>query len=209
MESLKIKIRCCFFDMGNVLVHFSHQKMCEQIGQLCQYSGDQINQLIIESGLLNKIELGLISEVEFHSHFQDLVSRQISFEELKRASSDIFDLNSEIVPILEELKRLEIRLVLLSNTSSAHVDFIREKFEILDLFDDYTLSYEVGSMKPDQEIYLDAIKKAECLPEECFYTDDIEQNILAAKKLGIKAVQFLSAAQLADDMKKRGIPLNL
>ena len=52
---------------------------------------------------------------------------------------------------------------------------------------------------------LEAIKRAECRPEECFFTDDIAINVIAARSNGMDAVQFLSAAQLEEELKSRGV----
>jgi HAD superfamily hydrolase (TIGR01509 family) len=60
-------------------------------------------------------------------------------------------------------------------------------------------------MKPQPEIYQAAIECAGCRPEECFYTDDIPEFIEAAKRLGIDAVQFESAAQLERELARRHI----
>ena len=208
MEPKNREIRCCFFDMGNVLVYFSHKLMYEQIGKLCNRTGDEVSELMSKSGLLIKMEVGKLTEEEFHLELQNLVSQKFSYEELKIASNDIFKLNHEIVPLIKELKRMKFRLIVLSNTGKSHFEFIREKFEILDLFDDYTLSYQVGAMKPMALIYQDAVMKSGFQPEECFYTDDISAYIEAAKNLGIQAVQFQNVDQLRKTMRKRGIPLS-
>jgi putative hydrolase of the HAD superfamily len=72
-------------------------------------------------------------------------------------------------------------------------------------FHEQILSYEVGAMKPDPRIFERAIELAGCLPEECFYTDDIAEYVEAARRMGIDAVQFQSCAQLEREMVSRGI----
>jgi putative hydrolase of the HAD superfamily len=59
-------------------------------------------------------------------------------------------------------------------------------------------------MKPDAQIYQEAIERARCRPEECFFTDDIAINVEAARNNGMDAVQFLSAAQIEDELRTRG-----
>jgi glucose-1-phosphatase len=208
MEPKNREIRCCFFDMGNVLVYFSHELMHEQIGKLCNRTGDEVSELMNKSRLLIKMEVGKLTEEEFHLELQNLVSQEILYDELKIASNDIFKLNHDIVPLIKELKRMKIRLIVLSNTGKSHFEFIREKFKILGLFDDYTLSYQVGAMKPMATIYQDAVMKSGCQPEECFYTDDISAYIDSARDLGIQSVQFQNADQLRKAMRNRGIPLS-
>ena len=67
------------------------------------------------------------------------------------------------------------------------------------------LSFRVKALKPAPEIYREAIARAGCRPEECFYTDDIAAYVEAAKREGMDAVQFQSRAQIEREMRARGI----
>ena len=98
------------------------------------------------------------------------------------------------------------RLVLVSNTNALHFEMIRETYgHLLRHFDDLVLSYEIHAMKPQPEIYQAAVERAGCLPQECFYTDDIAAYIEAACRMGIDAVAFESRMQLEGEMRRRGI----
>jgi HAD superfamily hydrolase (TIGR01509 family) len=82
---------------------------------------------------------------------------------------------------------------------------VRERYPMLRHFDEFVLSYEVRAMKPSPEIYREAIARASCRPEECFFTDDIPQYVEAARREGIDAVRFESREQLEREMAARGI----
>ena len=198
-------IRTCLFDMGNVLVHFCHDRMCRQIGALCGQTGPDIRKLLFDSELQWKFERGRLSEREFHAELSRLVAAELVFEALVEAGSDIFQLNEPIVPILETLKAKGKRLVLLSNTSVSHFEFVRRRFDVLRHFDDYVLSYEVGALKPEREIFEAALRKIECAPEECFYTDDIAAYIAAAREHGLEAEVFTTAEALREHLATRGV----
>jgi putative hydrolase of the HAD superfamily len=60
------------------------------------------------------------------------------------------------------------------------------------------LSYEAGSRKPDEGIYLAAIACTNRHPSECLFFDDIQANVETALKLGIRAHLFTGV----DGMKK-------
>lgn len=198
-------IKTCFFDMGNVLVYFSHQLMCENVAQVCDCSAEQAKDLLMASGLQNDIECGRITEAEFHAAFERHFDRAIDFEDLKLAAADIFRLNDSIVPLLDELKARGMRLVLLSNTSITHLEFIQSRFDVLSRFDAFTTSYEAGAQKPDDPIYLDALAKAGCQPAECFYTDDIEAYILKARSFGIHAEIYTETTNTRSALRKLGV----
>lgn len=198
-------IRTCLFDMGNVLLHFSHDRMCQQMGQLCRKSGDDLRRLLFDSGVQWEFERGLLTAEEFHKTFHSLVGTGVDFEELIHAASDIFELNRPMVPLLEGLKAQEYRLVLFSNTSVWHYQFIRKRFEVLDCFDDYVLSYEVGAIKPEPEMYRAALRTIRCAPQECFYTDDIPRYVEAGRKFGLDAEVFTDTDQLSRLLTARGV----
>lgn len=200
-------LRTCLFDMGNVLVHFSHDRMCQQIGALCGKTGDDLRRLLLDSGVQWEFERGLLTADEFHKRVQELVGTMIDFHELIEAASDIFELNRPMTDILKALKERQIRLVLFSNTSVWHYEFIRKRFDILNWFDDYVLSYEVNAIKPEPEMYRAGLRTIRCTPQECFYTDDIPRYVEAGRKYGFDAEVFTDSDRLLRLLAVRGIDL--
>lgn len=198
-------LQAAIFDMGGVLVHFSHDRMCQQVGQLCGRSGDDLRRLLLDSGLQWEFERGLLSAEEFHDRIQQTVGRNIPFDALIDAASDIFELNRPIVPILDELRRRKLRLVLLSNTSIWHYQFICKRYDLLDRFDATILSYEVNAIKPEAEIYEAALVAIHCPPQNCFYTDDIPRYVEAGRKFGLDAEVFIDTNRLERQLRARGI----
>ena len=54
-------------------------------------------------------------------------------------------------------------------------------------------SCDIGFIKPEKEIYLYAQEKAGVDPHEILFTDDVEENVEAAKSLGWQGVVFDTA----------------
>jgi FMN phosphatase YigB (HAD superfamily) len=108
--------------------------------------------------------------------------------------------------LLATLKR-NYPLILVSNTNEAHYEFIRSKYPVLAYFDKCVLSYEVGSLKPDHKIFEHAIEIAGSPADRLFFTDDREENILAARELGIRAHQFLGQAKLLKALQDEGVQI--
>lgn len=197
--------RTIFFDMGNVLVHFSHEKMCQQIGALCGREGTGIREVLFDTGLQADFERGRLSEVELHRRLESAVGRPLDFDALRRAASDIFWLNDSIIPVIDALKARGFRLVLLSNTSVTHLNWVREEYDVLARFDHLVTSYEAGAIKPEPPIFAAALAAAQCEPQECFYTDDIAQYVETARTYGIDAEVFVGTRSLVGHLAARGI----
>ena len=189
-------IRTVLFDLGNVLLYFSHERMFAQMGALCEHTGEAVRELLLTSGTYVDLECGRLSRPEFHRRFQQLTGHAMDRRKLMRAVSDIFTPNESILPVLDELKASGHRLVLLSNTNAAHVAFIQERFDVLTRFDECVLSYEVGAMKPDPPMFEAALRAIQCEPMECFYTDDVGEYVERARGYGLQAEVFIDTRTL-------------
>lgn len=204
-KSSPMAINACLFDMGNVLVYFSHDLMCNNVSKASGVSDEVVRKILVADGLQWKIECGEITEDEFHQQFQAASGTVVDRDAFLNATADIFELNESIVPLVEELKSLGIRLVLLSNTSVNHLNFIQKRFTILSAFDDMTTSFDVGALKPDERIYLDAIERAGCAASECFYTDDIEAYVLQGRDLGLNAEIYTTTKKTRRALRELGV----
>ncbi len=194
-------IKTCFLDMGNVLVHFSHETMCQNIADLCGWSHAQTKMFLLDEGLQWQLERGEISEEQFHEEFCRASGRSLDIDQLRHAAADIFWLNDSIVPVIHRLRDAGMRLVLLSNTSVTHLRFIERNFSVLQLMHDRVTSFEAGSLKPEDRIYDVALSKAECEPHECFYTDDIEAYIRKAETFGIHSRVYTTTESLLSSLQ--------
>ncbi len=200
-------IRTLLFDMGNVLVHFSHERMCRQMAHVCRVDPAAVRELLLETDMLADFERGRLSEADVHQRFEAQFGGPIDAGELVRAGSDIFTLNDPIVPVLDALKLHGHRLVLLSNTSISHLNWIRSEFDVLDRFDALVTSCGAGAIKPDPAIFAAALAAIECAPQECFYTDDIPAYVQAGRDFGLQAEVFTHVNDLRGHLALRGVEL--
>jgi len=193
------------FDMGNVLVHFSHDRMCAQIGALCGQSAAQIRVALLESGLNADFERGFLNPEELCDRLSRAVGQSFKLNALSNAYADIFTLNEPMLAILDALKDQGRRLVLLSNTSVWHFDFIWERWPILQKLDDHVVSYKAGAIKPEPGIFQALLPLLQCPPENSFYTDDIADYIRTGREYGLQAEAFIDDIALRYQLKNRGI----
>jgi HAD superfamily hydrolase (TIGR01549 family) len=192
-----------FFDLGNVLIFFDHQKMCRQVAGLANLDPELIQKVMKTYG--DPYERGAVDDCFIHQELNKLAKKEISFEALMRAISDIFEPNLEVIEIFQQIKAKGHRLFLLSNTCSAHFSFALSQFPFLTQFDGHVLSYEVGARKPEKKIYEKALEIAGCQNKECFYTDDIFDYVASARSIGIDAEQYTNPQALMKHLQERAI----
>jgi len=198
-------IKAVIFDLGRVLIPFDFRRGYARLEALCGIPAAEIPARLAGSPLVADFESGKIAPRDFVDRFCGYLNVDIPYREFCDIWSSVF-LPDPLIPeaMLEAIARNH-RLVLLSNTNAIHFEMLVETYPLLRHFHSYVLSYKVGAMKPLPLIYEKAIEAAGCEPGECFFADDIETNVEAARAQGMDAVQFLSAAQIEAELRKRGI----
>ena len=105
------------------------------------------------------------------------------------------------------LKSQGYHLYVLSNYSQFMLDHTREnKMPFLENMDGVVFSCEVKEIKPEPEIYKLLLSRYGLKAEESVFLDDREENCEAARKLGIKAIQFHDLKQAAKELEKLKTP---
>lgn len=197
-------IKAIYLDLGKVLIDFDLARAVEGLNRLTSWSREEI-QAFLGGNLIRDYELGKISSTQFHDEFCLRLGVEIPFQDFSRMWSGIFLSR----PLLSEtfLKGLASRypLHLLSNTNELHYEFVVQQYPILGILQERILSFQVGRMKPQQEIYQVAVARSGVRAEEIFFTDDRLENIEAARAAGIQAVQFQSEDQLKSDLSRTGV----
>ena len=193
------------FDLGKVLINFDYQIAVEKFNQ-------------IESGLGNKFlehhkknyhihrafESGLLSEKEFVNTSLNGVDKKVDPQTFSQYYADIFAAHDDVISLLPLLKK-RYKLILLSNTDPLHKKYGWEKYEFLSIFDHLVLSFEVGSVKPEEKIYREVERLSQFPSEEHLYIDDIADYVEAAKKLSWDAIQFINHTQLLEEFRNRNV----
>lgn len=202
--------RFFYFDLGNVLLYFSHTRMCRQMAQVAGVDEEQVRHVLFDTGLEIAYERGDISTDEFYNRFCHAIDRRPPLADLAMAANGIFEVNFGMKPVLTALHAAGHRLGLLSNTSELHFGYFADGrySQIPDIFEHLALSFQIGAVKPEARIFEAAAEMAAVLPSEIFFTDDVLANVEAACEAGFDAVQFVSTSQLVDDLRQRGVRFN-
>jgi len=198
-------IKTIIFDLGKVIIPFDFKRGYDRMAPLCSYAAADIPERLRSCDLVTRFEEGKIAPQAFVQELSDILELKVSYEEFCGIWSSIF-FRETLIPeeLLAALKK-RYRLLLLSNTNAIHFEMVRENYPLLRHFDHLVLSYKVGALKPSPLIYAEALKHAQCAPEECFFTDDIAAYVEGARAAGIDAVQFENREQIERELKARGV----
>ncbi len=200
-------LKFIYFDLGNVLLNFSHPRMCRQMADVAGLTEEAVWQVLFTSGLELAYERGQIKTDEFYEQFCRETGTRPDFDRLRLAACDIFSVHVGTKRVLSQVLAAGYRLGLLSNTNEMHWNyFARGRFAMIPTaFEQVVLSFEVGAIKPEPAIYEAAVERAGVSPNEIFFTDDVVGHVDGARALGIDAVQFTTPAALLDALIERGV----
>jgi len=199
-----------YFDLGNVLLNFDHMTACRQMGEVAGIPAERVYEIVFDDGIEMPYERGKIDSRGFYELFCEQSDTKPDYDELTRAGCEIFDLNVRIVPIVAALRWARYRMGILSNICQSHWEYCSDgRFGVIPaLFDRTALSYQIGAMKPDEEMYMAAAEMAEVAPEEVFFVDDRADLVAGAREVGYDAIQFTTPAALAAELRNRGLTFN-
>ncbi|MEM6797904.1 MAG: HAD family phosphatase [Planctomycetota bacterium] len=203
-----------YFDLGNVLLTFDNQRMCRQIAELCGVTEAAITEALMPTGTHAdfqwRFESGLVSEEEYHDRVAKVAGRRPDRVALEHAASDMFSPIDATLHLAERLAGRGYRLGLLSNTNAFHWRFVMGgRYPTLNsAFEIEVTSFAAKAMKPDPRIYHHAVDRCGVDRSAVFFTDDRPENVAGARGVGLDAAPFVSAEQLASDLRARGVEVD-
>lgn len=115
--------------------------------------------------------------------------RKIMGKRIAYKKEAFIHMHSEIIPMMEELKKQGLKIALISNCHSEEAMAIKESI-LYPYFNTVCLSYDIGVKKPDQAIFRMCLDGLGLNADECIYIGDGGSNELeAAKTIGMHPVQ--------------------
>lgn len=201
------KIRWVFFDLGGVLLYFDFWTTCLRLSEASGKGPSQIYRLGFESRIIQGFDRGDMGAREFYEQISDLLEVRLPYEMFVRAWCDIFHPNPFMIQMLSALKEEGYSLHLISNTNELHFGFLKKRFPFLTLFDGSTLSYQVGRLKPEEEIFRSALTLAGASPWESVFVDDIEAYAAASRTLGMHGLRYIHGPGVAAALESLGVQM--
>ncbi len=153
-------------------------------------------------------EVGKIKRAQWLEQIKARFNLEIDIEELNLRMFQIYYENIEMIEetmeVIHEVKSGMSRVAVLSNINSLTVGVIKKKWPgAYSNFQYHFLSYEMGLMKPDHQIFRKMFEELMLPPTDIVFVDDVEENIKAARDVQIRAILFTSPQQLREELFKK------
>ena len=195
-------IKNLVFDFGKVLVDYDYFIVLDKIFATHEQAADFYFHLMTDkwNERLDR------EETPFGQIIEDMQQAMPQYrEEIRQLGYRYTDfIQGEIKgmrALLVRLKSEGYRLYGLTNwCSKVHVTM--EQYPIFQLLDGRIISSEEHIAKPSMAVYERVCQKYGLLAEECVFTDDIMENVEAARRFGMQGVCFKNAAQYEAELRE-------
>lgn len=186
-------IKNIIFDFGGVIINIDPKRTISALKELRLYHPEKLFSDVSTTNLLNKYELGLISDSEFIMYIkQNCAPETQTYQIIQAWNAMLLDIPHQRINLLKNLRN-HYNIFLLSNTNHLHythyvVDFVKATggINFNHFFRKAYFSFELKMRKPSIEIYKHVLNDQGLVPSETLFIDDSIENIDTAKMLNIK-----------------------
>lgn len=198
------KISCVLFDLGGVIVNWHNSWFIQEVSEEFQLDAEELSKEFEKN--LADISTGRVVEKEFWHR----IGKELESTKLMNSQESLLDkifrkhvsLNNSMIELSRNLAKKGTTVGILSNTE--HVTFsVVEDLLSLDHFKHKFLSYRIGHLKPEPEIYRHVIDSVPFQKEELFFIDDLKSNVESARAEGIDSVQYSDFDELEKECRLR------
>lgn len=200
------KFRAVILDYGAVLCHEPRPHDIEFMASVFRVSPTRF--LALWTSPREAYDRGDLSTPEYWAILAREAGVELTpgiIEQLRRTDKEMWSrVNAEMIEWLSTLRPAGYQTALLSNMQFDMIAHMRANFPWLSDFDHQIFSAEVRIIKPDAAIYRLCLDRLGVPASETIFVDDREENVAAARLLGIRSFRFRSVAQLRRDLESAG-----
>ena len=183
-------IRNVIFDMGNVLILFDRDLFIRRLGV-----SKEDHALLMDEVFCGPEWIGMDQGIYTEASVLEGICRRLPQRLHAAAEALVFRWDEPLIPIegmyelVEELKGKGYGIYLLSNASiRQHAYWPR--IAASRFFDGTLISADEKVIKPQSEIYRRCVQRFGLRSEECFFIDDMPENVAGAIRCGLSGSVF-------------------
>lgn len=195
-------IKAIVFDLDGVYFPESgkkgfHKRLVRLVGD-----EDKVEHALYKSDEMRAFVTSKITPEELVRWFNGYLGTDFTVESLGEFWTKDYKIDSEVQEYIKQTRKKGILACTVSNNNKIRVDALQKKFNFLDDFDVKIFSYEVGTFKPNKEIFKALIEQTKVKPQEIIYSDDNPDRIRGAQELGINTFIYKSFMQFVQKLSE-------
>jgi len=107
--------------------------------------------------------------------------------------------------LVADTRAAGVPVAVLSNTNQVHWQAGADGWPLVAMFDRAFLSFEVGLVKPDREIFEHVVADLDVSPEHVLFLDDNRINVEAARAAGLRAERVVGVSEARQALSSAGV----
>lgn len=194
------------FDLGNTVIKLAYERVIARICGDASISRDDLVELLEQPGGYRDLERGQVTFWDFYEFLCDHAGYRGGIKDFHELWCDFFD--GPVTGIEDVLDRVRqrYRVAFVSNSNEIHAELIPREFASLFRPDDrFIFSHRFRTAKPDQEFFRRALEVIGALPQHVVFVDDLVENVVAARGVGLRAFQFHDSPSLVRELTDEGL----
>lgn len=176
------------FDIGRVLLDFDFEPSLSRL--VAAGTADPAARVRRLLERKDEFEAGRVAVETYIDWALEILGSDATPAQFRQAWQQIFTPNEPMWRCVRMLAGEGHRLILFSNINGIHWPWITTNFPEFSRFDGAVVSFEIGSIKPQPQIYQYAIDTYQLVPTETLYIDDLAQNIFTGQRFGFRCWQY-------------------
>lgn len=200
-------IKAILFDNNGVLTTNDQENTYKVVAEFLKVSVDEVIKLFKPYVL--DLDKGKLEQKDFYATILKNGNFKKSIDEFAEIHLNAYKPKIENQELAKNLKEY-YKIALLTNFGNAFWEMF-PKWGLDKVFnrEEVFVSADIGLAKPDPAYFIYVLEKLNILAEETVFIDDNEENILAAKNMGINTILFRGDKNLVESLGKLGISGNI
>ena len=196
-------IQAIFWDIGGVLLTNGWDRE-QRAGVVTRFGLDVSDFAERHKLAASELELGRLSLSEYLDQTVFFTPRSFSKDDFRQAMYDQSRGNAETLALARRLTG-QVRMYSLNNEGHDLNEHRIDTFGLRDFLLGFFTSCYLGVMKPNPAIYRLGAELAHVRADTAVMIDDRMQNVEAARRAGMQAIQYTSAHQLEEELSALGV----
>ena len=198
-------IKAVLTDIGGVVLRVHEERTMQALAEMASLAPEEIPPLVVTCPqVVDRLYTGQWSMRDAYEHSREPLRSAVSYAQFTEAWMAM--LGEDFPGVREAYEALGegVSLYTLSNVNDLHLERMRRHW-LYELSAGFYASCEIGMQKPDAEIFHFALERMGLRAAAVLFFDDNEENVLAAGRLGIRAVLVNHRQTVARTLREHGI----
>lgn len=198
-------IKAITFDLDGVYFINGKSNFIANLGKL-GVSEVEAKRVFLQNDEMNKqYKTGKMTDEQFWSWAAKEWKLDKTPKELMELLISGYEVDQNVVEVVKRVRTNGYKTLICSSNFPARINGLQARFNFLDNFDAWALSYEVGFNKPAKELFEELVKKSGFNANEIVFADDNNDNVEGAKQIGIEAFYYEGFDKFIEKLKELGV----